>query len=99
MKNLIEKSISLTNYLDELILSELANEIVIITPSKPNNRGCQLSLRLIKPFDNITDRLNSVGIITDWREPDIIRIAPVPLYNTFLDCFEFVHRLKILINE
>jgi kynureninase len=99
MKNLIEKSISLTNYLEELILSELANEIVIITPSKPNNRGCQLSLRLIKPFDNITDRLNSVGIITDWREPDIIRIAPVPLYNTFLDCFEFVHRLKILINE
>jgi kynureninase len=99
MKNLIKKSISLTAYLEDLILYELTNEIEIITPRRPNERGCQLSLRLIKPFDNIMDRLNDLGIIADWREPDILRIAPVPLYNTFVDCFKFVSRLKILLNE
>ena len=86
MDNLVQKSIQLTNYLEGLILSELTDKIEIITPTNPSDRGCQLSLRLINPIDNIMDQLNEVGIIADWREPDVIRIAPVPLYNSFEDC-------------
>ena len=96
--SLVSKSIQLTNYLAESILSELSDGIQIITPSNSNDRGCQLSLRLIHPIDNIMDKLKDVGIIADWREPDVIRIAPVPLYNTFLDCFQFVERLKAILN-
>ena len=99
MDNLVAKSIQLTDYLEKLILSQFSGEIEIITPTNPNDRGCQLSLRLINPIENIMDQLHEVGIIADWREPDVIRIAPMPLYNTFVDCFEFVRRLKSAISE
>jgi len=99
MDNLVKKNIQLTNYLEKLILSQLSSQIEIITPTNPNDRGCQLSLRFIYSIDNIMDQLNDAGIIADWRGPDVIRIAPVPLYNTFVDCFEFVRRLKSLISE
>ena len=45
------------------------------------------------------DKLNNYHIKADWREPDVIRIAPVPLYNSFEDCFKFVERLNMIINE
>ena len=98
MENLVAKSIQLTDYLEKLILSQLTDKIEIITPPSAINRGCQLSLRMINPVDNIMDKLNDVGIIADWREPDVIRIAPVPLYNTFVDCFQFVVLLKNILN-
>ena len=98
MDNLVAKSIQLTSYLEKLILSKLVGKIEIITPTNLNDRGCQLSLRLINPINNIMDQLNDAGIIADWREPDVIRIAPVPLYNTFKDCFHFVHRLKSILD-
>jgi kynureninase len=97
--NLVAKSIQLTDYLEKLILSQLSGKIEIITPPSANDRGCQLSLRLVYPIPNIMEKLNGVGIIADWREPDVIRIAPVPLYNSFLDCFEFVQRLNTLFND
>ena len=99
MKNLIKKSNQLTQFLEKLILTELGAKIEIITPTNPNDRGCQLSLRLVNLMPNIMDKLHDVGIIADWREPDVIRIAPVPLYNTFIECHEFTHRLKTIINE
>ena len=99
MENLIKKSNQLTEYLEKLILTELGATIEIITPTNPNDRGCQLSLRLANLMPNIMDKLHDVGIIADWREPDVIRIAPVPLYNTFVECYEFAHRLKTIINE
>ena len=99
MKNLIKKSNQLTQFLEKLILTELGAKIEIITPTNPNDRGCQLSLRLVNLMPNIMDKLHDVGIIADWREPDVIRIAPVPLYNTFIECYEFTHRLKTIINE
>ena len=99
MKNLIKKSNQLTQFLEKLILTELGAKIEIITPTNPNDRGCQLSLRLVNLMPNIMDKLHDVGIIADWREPDVIRIAPVPLYNTFVECYEFTHRLKTIINE
>lgn len=97
--NLVKKSVQLTNYLEKLILSELSGKIDIITPKSSNDRGCQLSLRLVHPINNIMDKLNGVGIIADWREPDVIRIAPVPLYNSFEDCYTFLEKLKSIINE
>ena len=99
MENLIKKSHQLTQFLENLILTELGAKIEIITPTNPNDRGCQLSLRLVNLMPNIMDKLHDVGIIADWREPDVIRIAPVPLYNTFVECYEFIHRLKTIINE
>ena len=97
--NLVAKSIQLTDYLEKLILSQLSGKIEIITPPSTNDRGCQLSLRLVHPIPDIMKKLNGVGIIADWREPDVIRIAPVPLYNSFVDCFEFVQRLNTLFND
>ena len=98
MNNLREKSIQLTNYLEFLIQSELKDEVEIITPSNTLDRGCQLSLRLIDPIANIMDKLIKSGIIADWRDPDVIRIAPVPLYNSYNDCYEFAIRLKKIIH-
>ncbi len=92
--NLREKSVQLTNYLEFLIKVKLESDIEIITPSTDFDRGCQLSLRMINPVENIMDKLHEIGIIADWREPDVIRIAPVPLYNSFEDCYEFVERLR-----
>jgi len=99
MEKLIKKSYQLTQFLEKLILTELGAKMEIITPTNPNDRGCQLSLRLVNLMPNIMDKLHDVGIIADWREPDVIRIAPVPLYNTFVECYEFTHRLKTIINE
>ena len=97
ISKLREKSVQITKYLAYLINKKLSDKIEIITPSTENDRGCQLSLHMIYPTENIMDKLYEIEIIADWREPDVIRIAPVPLYNSFEDCFEFVERLgKIL---
>ena len=98
ISNLRQKSVQLTNYLEFLIRKKLDDKIEIITPISEIDRGCQLSLRLIHPFEDIMDKLHQIGIIADWREPDVIRIAPVPLYNSFEDCFEFVERLDKILN-
>ncbi len=96
IKTLRDKSIKLISYLRSLINLKLGQKIKIITPV---NGGCQLSLRLTNPKDNFIMLLKSNEILADWREPDIIRIAPVPLYNSFLDCYKFVNRLEKIINE
>ena len=99
IKNLRQKSEMLTSYLESLIKSELKKEIEIITPVSPQSRGCQLSLRLLKSVEETTKQLYKRGVISDWREPDIIRVAPVPLYNSFEDCYNFVQILKDILNE
>ena len=89
MKNLRAKSEQLTSYL-EFLINESKNELIkIITPAEKNERGCQLSLRIKKNGRELHQQLNKSGIICDWREPDVIRVAPVPLYNTFEDVFKF----------
>ena len=95
--NLREKSIRLTNYLEFLIKNTLDSKIKIITPPTEKNRGCQLSLRMIDPIDNIMDTLHKNGVTADWREPDVIRVAPVPLYNTFHEVWEFSNILNDLL--
>lgn len=89
-----KKSIKLTGYL-EFLLHDLENDTInIITPSNPEERGCQLSIQLKSANKETHTKLTKTGVISDWREPDVIRVAPAPLYNSFEDVFEFVQRLK-----
>lgn len=94
MKNLCAKSENLTAYM-EFLLNEINDErIEIITPSNPNERGCQLSIRVKNSDKSLFKVLMDKGVIADWREPDVIRVAPVPLYNSFMDVWKFVEILK-----
>ena len=94
MPNLFDKSRQLTGYL-EFLLNEIEDErISIITPANPESRGCQLSIRVKKADKSLFEEITKRGVIADWREPDVIRVAPVPLYNTFTDVFKFAETLK-----
>jgi kynureninase len=97
MDRLSEKSRHLTGWLAQLIETRLADRIEILTPAPHEQRGCQLSLR-VRSGDHsgreVFERLAAAGVIVDWREPDVIRVAPVPLYNSFDDVRKFVMRLE-----
>ncbi|MAN59101.1 MAG: kynureninase [Flavobacteriaceae bacterium] len=98
MDNLRKKSIQLTGYL-EYLLNTLENDrIRVITPTNPEERGCQLSIQVKDADRSLHDKLGKAGVISDWREPDVIRIAPAPLYNSFEDVHEFVTRLRKILN-
>lgn len=94
MSALREKSLKLTGYMEYLLkqLNHLPFEI--ITPTEPERRGCQLSLLFHEKGREVFEALSMNGIVADWREPNVIRIAPVPLYNTFEDCFKFYEVLS-----
>lgn len=92
------KSKELTGYF-EFLINELNNpNIKIITPSNPDERGCQLSIQVKNADKSLHNKLTEAGIITDWREPDVIRCAPVPLYCSFMDVYRFTEKLKIILN-
>jgi kynureninase len=96
MPALRAKSERLTGYLESLLDMHVRDALTIVTPRNPDARGCQLSLRLHRsPAEAraVFDALSRAGFVGDWREPDIIRIAPVPMYNTFVDVWEFVRAL------
>ena len=98
MEALREKSIQLTGYLEYLI-NELNNpDIEVITPKDPNQRGCQLSIRVKNTDKTLHKKLTEMHVITDWREPDVIRCAPVPFYNSFEDVYRMVKILKTLLS-
>lgn len=97
MKNLREKSVKLTNYLEFLLKQFETDRIEIITPSNSAERGCQLSIRVRNADKSLFKAISEKGVIADWREPDVIRVAPVPLYNSFLDCWKFVEILKEIL--
>ena len=96
MEPLREKSLRLTGYLEWLLRRDLADAIEILTPADPNRRGCQLSLRVKSSASGraVFDRLEAAGVICDWREPDVIRVAPVPLYNRYEEVHRFVETLR-----
>tara|TARA_R110002012_G_scaffold321969_1_gene552914 strand:- start:44501 stop:45796 length:1296 start_codon:yes stop_codon:yes gene_type:complete len=97
IKKLNDKSRKLTGYF-EFLLNELGNDAIrIITPSNPKERGCQLSIQVKNADKALHRKLTEAGVITDWREPDVIRCAPVPLYNSFEDVFNMVERLKSIL--
>lgn len=92
MTALRQKSIALTGFLEYLLAP--FNEIQILTPDDPNERGCQLSLLVRKQGKKLFHHLTERGIIGDWREPDCIRLAPAPLYNTFEEVWRVGEVLK-----
>lgn len=88
------KSKQLTGYL-EFLLDQLPREAVtLVTPRDPEQRGCQLSLRFTASPRELLKKLSDAGVVCDFREPDIIRAAPTPLYNSFEDVFRFVKTLE-----
>ncbi len=93
-ENLRAKSLELTSYLEFLLKEMEGDRIEIITPKDSKDRGCQLSLAVKNADKSLFDAISEKGVIADWREPDVIRIAPVPLYNSFMDCYKFVEILK-----
>lgn len=97
MAALRAKSEALTGYLVWLIRSEVPDVLDILTPDKPARRGCQLSLRVRGPRDagrSLFEYLEARGIVVDWREPDVIRASPVPLYNRHIDCLRLVEAVR-----
>ncbi|HEY3250214.1 MAG TPA: kynureninase [Ignavibacteria bacterium] len=93
IKNLREKSETLTGYLEYLLNEKNNGQIEIITPSNPGERGCQLSLKTNINGRELHNKLLKNGVICDWREPNVIRAAPVPLYNRFEDVWRFTEVL------
>jgi len=96
MPALRRKSELLTAYLEYLIndIGVSEDNLEIITPADPAQRGCQLSLLVHQNGRSVFDKLTQAGVILDWREPNVIRVAPTPLYNTFEDVFCFAEILK-----
>lgn len=94
MDRLREKSLLLTGYLEMLLHQELPAEVTIVTPTDTASRGCQLSLVFNFDIDEAAKRVQAAGIMFDIRRPNVMRIAPAPLYNSFGDVFEFVSALK-----
>jgi kynureninase len=96
------KSVRLTAYAERLMRERCGEEIQIITPEAIEERGCQLSFRVrggARRGRRVFDALAVHGVVCDWREPDIIRIAPVPLYNRYVDVFEMVEELAAALQE
>jgi kynureninase len=89
MPALAQKSRNLTGYLEYLISQIEDDRISIITPAQPEARGCQLSIRVKNADKSLFGRITGAGVSADWREPDVIRIAPVPLYNSYSDVYAF----------
>jgi len=95
MDKLVAKSNLLTGYLCDLFNDRISKgdnkySFKIITPENPNDRGCQISILTGEHGKQQFKKLQENGIIADWREPNVIRVAPVPLYNTFLDVYKFI---------
>ncbi|QSL64616.1 hypothetical protein MERGE_001917 [Pneumocystis wakefieldiae] len=105
MSSIRQKSILLTGYLEYLLLTLCPNiYFTIITPSDPEQRGAQLSLLFYKDFTQVIfDQLRANGVVVDLRKPDVIRVAPAPLYNTFGEVFDFgityARQLRMLYND
>lgn len=94
MSALRDKSRKLTGYLESLLTDIGDERISVITPRDAEQRGCQLSIRVKGGDRSLHEHLVSRGVYADWREPDVIRVAPVPLYNSFADVHCFAEILK-----
>ena len=101
MAPLRDKSVALTGYLDGLLRERLGAQIEIVTPSEPDQRGCQLSIRVRGGRLHGTEllrRIEDAGVACDFRAPNVVRVAPVPLYNTFDDVYGFVDVLARVLD-
>jgi len=98
---LMEKQKLLTGYL-WFLLKEMNDKqykkyFSIITPPNENERGCQVSLLMLQNGKKVFDELSKAGVMVDWREPDVIRLAPVPLYNSFKEVWSFTNILQQIL--
>ncbi len=101
IKSLRKKSLQLTGYL-EFLLKQIDPEnkfFTILTPSSPNERGCQLSIYMKQNGRKVFNTITKAGVLADWREPNVIRVAPVPLYNTFEEVFKFVEQFPKAVKQ
>ncbi len=94
MQRLRRKSLALTGHLEAAIDAIGADAIEILTPREPERRGCQLSLCVRRNASALQEALENAGVVGDFRPPDVVRVAPVPLYNTFEDVVRFAHVLR-----
>jgi kynureninase len=96
-----QKSEQLTGYLIQLLDFYLAGQVDVLTPREPSRRGCQLSLRARTPRGSgwLCEQLSARGVSTDYRHPDVLRAAAVPLYNSFVDVWTFVQVLRDCFRE
>jgi kynureninase len=97
MKRLRRKSLALTRYLEWLLERELGGRVRLLTPSEPERRGCHIAMQFVPPpadASAFVARLRGAGIVADWRKENVLRLAPVPLYNRFRDVYGAVQALK-----
>jgi kynureninase len=97
IRRLREKSQRLTGYLEWLVRTQLDDVLEILTPAAPDRRGAQLSVRVRHGRDagkSLFEHLVANGVLGDWREPDVMRISPAPLYNRFEDCLKFAQAVQ-----
>ena len=102
MARLRAKSLRLTAFLHEMLLAACGGEIEIITPGDPQQRGCQLSVRVRGGTERARRAFAALerrGVIGDWREPDTIRLAPVPLYNSYDDAWHAADQLAAALRD
>jgi kynureninase len=99
MAALRAKSEMLTGYLQFLLNRLPAGRFEIITPRDPARRGCQLSLLIHERPKELLHALGAAGVVCDFREPNVIRVAPVPLYNTFHEVWQFARILETVFAE
>lgn len=100
MENLRKKSIQLTGFLESCIrdTDPTGQNIKIITPTNPEERGCQLSMFVSQEGKKLFQKLTEAGIMIDWREPNVIRVAPNPLYNTYEEVYRFYEILNATLH-
>lgn len=101
IENLIVKGQQLSDYLlfilDEINATHTEKKIEIITPRNSNEKGCQISMLMLQKGKEVFEALKQHGVLADWRQPNVIRVAPVPLYNTFADVFTFGQIVKTIL--
>ena len=93
MEQLRAKSVRLTSYLEFLLNQNASKRFTIITPDSPNERGCQLSILAHQHPKELHNELIVADVKCDFREPNVIRVAPTPLYNTFHEVWRFTQIL------
>lgn len=99
MQALRAKSEKLTGFFEFLIHQLDSDKIKIITPKNSSERGCQLSIQVKNADKSLHKKLSENNIISDWREPDVIRCAPVPMYNSFEDVYQMVSILSLTLSK
>ncbi len=96
--NLLQKAKAMSEFFHHQLQS-LGDKVLILTPADPSQHGCQVSMYFPENGRVVFNELKENGVFADWREPNVIRIAPVPLYNTFKEIYEFVSIMKLTLEN